>query len=179
MSGRTGPWRALMQVRHSPRLTGSLRKGKYVILTRVVYFRPIGMLGTKYNSRLGRRGLVAAWLALFLSFASMAPIAAQSLNDSSGGMACCKAKGKCCCRKHPGSSGKGAPVITAAGCLDCENMAVSGVSPMGHVPIRFQVFTVATEVTGKARVAIVIPRSQTSSHSLRQRPPPAFAIYSI
>ena len=154
--------------------TRRLRKGKYVILTGVVYFRPIGMLGTKYNSRLGR-GLVAAWLALFLSFASLAPIAAQSLNDSSGGMACCKAKGKCCCRKHPGSSGKGTPVITAAGCLDCENMAVSGVSSMGHVPIRFQVFTVATEVTGKARVATVIPRSQASAHSLLQRPPPTFA----
>ena len=167
-----------MQVRHSPRLTAILRKGKYVILTRVVYFRPIGMLGPKCNSRLGR-GLVAAWLALFLPFDTVAPIAAQSLNDSSGGMTCCKAKGKCCCRKHPGSSGKGVPVITAAGCLDCEHMAVSVVSSMGHVPILFQVFTVATEVAGKARVATVIPRSQTSSHSLRQRPPPTFAIYPI
>ena len=42
-------------------------------------------------------------------------------------------------------------------------MAVSGVSSMGHVPIRFQVFTVATEVTGKARVATITPRSQILS----------------
>jgi len=134
------------------------------------------MLGKTYNSRWGR-GLVAAWLALFLSFASLAPIAAQSLNDSPGGMACCKskAKGKCCCRKHPGSSGKSTPVITAAGCLDCENMAVNGVSSMGLVPIRFEVLTVAIEATGKVRFATVIPRSQISTHSLLQRPPPAFA----
>ena len=147
---------------------------KSVILMRVVYFRPIGMLGTKHYSRWGR-GLVAAWLALFLSFASMAPLAARSLNDSPGGTACCKAMGKCCCRKHPGSSGKNTPVITGAGCPNCENMAVNGVSSMGQAPIRLQVFRVAIEANGKVRIATIIPRSQVSSHSLLQRPPPALA----
>ena len=152
----------------------SLSKGKYVILTRVVYFRPIGMLGTKHNSR-WVRGLVAVWLALFLCFASIAPIAAQSFKDLAGGMACCKAKGKCCGRKHSASSGKGTPAITAAGCVDCENVAVNGVSSMSNVPIRFQVLTAAIEATGNAPVATVLPRSRISSHSLLQRPPPAFA----
>jgi hypothetical protein len=133
-----------------------------------------GMLGATGNSRWGRR-LGAAWLAVFFCLASLTPIAAQSLNDSLGGMACCKAKGKCCCRKHPDSNGQSARVITAASCLDCENMAVNGGSPTGLVPIRFQVLTVAIEANGKVRIATVIPRSQISTHSLLQRPPPAFA----
>jgi hypothetical protein len=54
-------------------------------------------------------------------------------------------------------------------------MAVNGGSPTGLVPIRFQVLTVAIEANGKVRIATVIPRSQISTHSLLQRPPPAFA----
>ena len=44
---------------------------------------------------------MVCWLCLaaFFSFASLVPIAAQSLNDASGDMPCCRTKGKCCCRK--------------------------------------------------------------------------------
>jgi hypothetical protein len=132
------------------------------------------MPGIKQNSR-RIRGVVAAWLALFFSFASLAPVAAQAGNGSSSGMACCKAKASSCCPKHRGTSGKGTPVIAAAHCLDCEYVAVNGARSMGGVPIRFQVLTVAIEPMGHVRVAPAMPRSQVSSHSLLQRPPPVLA----
>jgi len=132
------------------------------------------MLVTTQNSRWGR-GIVAAWLALLLCFASLAPIAAQSFNTSSAGMACCKTKGQCCCRKHPGLRGETTPAITAAGCFNCANMAANGVGSMGYAPNRSQVLTVAIEVNGKVPAAKVIPRARILAHSLLQRPPPTLA----
>lgn len=130
-----------------------------------------GMLGTTREFRRGR-GLLAVCLAAFFSLASLVPIAAQSLNDASGDMPCCKTKGKCCCRKNRNANSSRGPSIAATGCSDCGTVDLGSVSAKGNVPVRLLVLTPVVDAAITVAVATVLPPSRTFAHSLRQRPPP-------
>jgi hypothetical protein len=121
------------------------------------------------------RAFASTFLALFLSFSSLVPIAAQSFDQSVGDMPCCKAKGKsCCCRKRPGRTDSG-PAISATCRGDCGSTLPGSVVAAGHAVIRLRVLTHAIRAAGTIAVGAVLPPSRMPAHSLRQRPPPTIA----
>jgi len=136
----------------------------------VVYCAP-RMLETKRNSRWGR-SLVAVCLTLLFSLSSLASLAARSINEASAAMRCCPTTDKSCCRKSHRANPNDGPSVGAAGCVDCGGGILASASSMGYAAIHFQLLMPAIRSAGRAFVSNICSQSRTSTHGLRQRPPP-------
>ena len=128
-----------------------------------------GMLGINYRCCFAR-GVVAAWLALLLSFASLAPLAAQSLIGL--GSSCCRNRVKCCCRKANATQPQG-PALSGTSCgSDCGQLTMAhgnstGFAPPSSLPVARPIVLLAMVRAGQRARASHLP-----NHALRQRPPP-------
>src|ERR1035437_2160092 len=127
------------------------------------------MLGRNHSFRLAR-AVVAACLALLLSFASLVPLAAQSLSGPSS--SCCRNRAKCCCRKANAKLPSGS-IISARSCgSDCGHLTLGGNRTTGFIPpasrpVAPPIVLLATVRAGQPAHASYLP-----DHALRQRPPP-------
>lgn len=116
--------------------------------------------------------MLAACLAVFFSFASLAPLVAQSFNRVSSEMQCCRTKGKCCCHKGPGSAGHDGPAVAAAPCADCGGAAMGSTRPDDSAVVPLQAWVLAVRPHGAIAPSAVTAESRNLEHSLQQRPPP-------
>ena len=118
------------------------------------------------------RGFSAAVLSLLALSPILLPVAGAFSSGKSMGMACCRTKRQCCCRRSTGTSTK--PGITANTCSsDCGRLsageAPGAVAVLASAPVR------ATRIPTIVRP---VERDHASAsrlirHSLYQRPPPA------
>jgi hypothetical protein len=129
------------------------------------------MLASKHSLRWIRASL-AVILACLFSVLSVAPIAAAVFDSAPGGMACCKTKGACCCRKHGHRNSGSGPAFQSACGGDCAGAALGGISAMGSAVIRLEFFTPAVQTAVEARLHARLASSRIGTHNLRQRPPP-------
>ena len=136
---------------------------------RAWYSRRQGMLAWIRISRALHRS-AAVCLAFLLSFASLAPVAAQALNARAAAMACCRTKAKGCCPRNHASTG---PAFSARSCSgDCCPLP-AGVSVRGAAGLpRYAMWTPVVHPAAGSSDARFCPFTLLSSHSLRQRPPP-------
>jgi hypothetical protein len=121
---------------------------------------------------------IAACLALFFSFTSLAPLLAQQSASSIAGMACCKPGAVKCCRKHHHSdSENNGPAFAARTCAsDCCHVALGGVATGIFVPENAATWTV------EPSMAVLLPALETvvasilAPDTLQQRPPPVLLV---
>ncbi|MCX6622897.1 MAG: hypothetical protein NTY38_17895 [Acidobacteria bacterium] len=130
------------------------------------------MLGTKTEWRYAR-GFSAAVLSLILLLPALLPLAAQPSSSSAMGMACCRTKAKCCCRKAGGAHG--GPAVSAKPCgFDCGRIAPAVGNAMAGAPVAVQTHQPVVILAGHLPDRPLTLRSSLTTHNLRQRPPPSF-----
>jgi hypothetical protein len=128
------------------------------------------------SKRVFARNVVAAFLALFFSFSSLAALAAQSV-PSPAGMACCRNKEKSCCRKsHNPDSGRGAVISGRTCASDCGQATLGSIATPGYVPVQTVAWGIATDASVLLHGREVFTASILIPNNLQQRPPPALSL---
>src|SRR5579863_2772546 len=128
------------------------------------------MLGRRDSFRVARP-IGAACLALLLSLASLAPLAAQSLSASNS--SCCRrSQAKCCHHKGNAEQPLG-PTLSSTSCdSDCGRLTLGGIGPSGFVrPSTRSVAPPNASLSG-LRVSDSSSGSHFFGHALQQSPPP-------
>src|SRR3954447_4204456 len=121
------------------------------------------MLGLNHQRRYLRTS-VAVWLALLFSFSSLAPLAAQSLNSSPSGMACCRTKGKSCCQKSQAHHSDGKPTVSARNCNnDCGGIPFGVAAIHAFVLVRAASWVPAIAIVASRHPDHVFPASTFDS----------------
>ena len=129
-----------------------------------------GMLGRKDSFCLTRT-IVAACLALVLSFVFFAPLAARSLIASSS--SCCRNRVRCWCHKKSLQPPTG-PAVSSRLCgNDCGRLTLGSIGPSGFVPPSSRSWARPTEILGRAPVCESVSAENAADYALQQRPPPA------
>jgi hypothetical protein len=120
---------------------------------------------------------IAACLALFFSFFSLAALAARQSERSMAGMACCKPGAVKCCKKHHHPDSESGPSFAPRNCRsDCGHVALGGIATGGFVPEK------AARLTVEPSTAVLLPGRATAITSilapdnLQQRPPPTLPV---
>jgi len=124
------------------------------------------MLGTAYW-RIARLA-AAVCLAVLLSFASLAPLAAEG----SAACSCCRSHGKCCCRKDGARTPVG-PTLSSACCSrDCGLAVLGGVAANVLVRPSTSSAEAPTGTFSRLFTSQFIPQGRGADDVGRQRPPP-------
>ena len=128
------------------------------------------MPGTKLITRTGRNG-VATCVALFLSFASLAPVA---LNTSDGSIkACCRGRGKCTCCDKANTKTPAGPVASVRSCGGaCGQLAWRGGDLGRFAPPSTRWFKRIDEISLRVSGYEPDARYRLKGDATRQRPPP-------
>jgi hypothetical protein len=122
------------------------------------------------------RCFVAVCLALLFSFSPLTAAAAQSVNASVSGMACCRNKAKACCHKRQAHHSNSGSVISAVACAsDCGQMAPA-ISIFAATFSQNSTWVPAITTAGVTRGNHKVPVSAFSSYNLQQRPPPSISL---
>ena len=127
------------------------------------------MPGTPQSFRV-LRGSMAACLALLLSIASLAPLAAGVLRGSSG--ACCRGLAGHCCKKAHLKPPAG-QTFTASSCgSDCGQFTAARAGMSGVMESSSRSLTPPSQTRARAYAGQSSAASDFSNDALRQRPPP-------
>ena len=129
------------------------------------------MLG-EVNLKVYLRGVTAAFLALFLGFASLVPLAARSFTSSSH---CCRTRFKCCCHKdeagHPAGPTLAGP-NSACG-TQCGGAAIGTTAAVPLVESAVRIGGLSTARSLAPAIAEGPAHIRLIEHALEQRPPPS------
>ena len=135
----------------------------------MLYFRQV-MLGRSSTFRL-LRGAAVVCVAFFLSFASVAPLAAALFSDS-----CCSGNhSHSCCRRKNAKLPVG-PAFSSTRCCGCAQLALRVSARDAVVQSSARSPEALTSTFASVRCTTFNFRATFFDDARRQRPPPAFSL---